>query len=118
MTRYAGGYQDYLAQRGERRTSEADAVAPVPSQPPTGAPKNKSKSGLTYAEKLELEGIMDRIDAAEKEVAQIEALLGDPALYAQRGHEVGGLQARLAAAKSHAATLVERWETLEAKRTR
>jgi len=118
VTRYAGGYQDYLAQRGERRALEAEAAAPVPSQPQPATPKNKSKSGLTYAEKLELEGIMDRIDAAEKDVAQIEALLGDPSLYAQRGHEVAGLQARLAAAKSHAATLVERWETLEAKRSR
>ncbi|HEX8789756.1 MAG TPA: ABC-F family ATP-binding cassette domain-containing protein [Polyangiaceae bacterium] len=114
VTRYAGGYQDYLAQRGEKpapkRASEAPAAAPPP--------RPKGKSGLTYAERLELDGIMDRIDAAEKEVAQIEAQLADPTLYAQRGHEVAGLQARLAEARTRAAALVERWESLEARRAR
>lgn len=119
VTRYAGGYQDYLAQRGARAAEKEDpVVAAAPSQqPPAPAPKAKSKSGLTYAERLELDGIVDRIDAAEKDVGQIEALLADPALYAQRGHEVAGLQARLAEAKGRAASLVERWESLEAKRS-
>jgi ATP-binding cassette subfamily F protein uup len=114
VTRYAGGYQDYLAQRGERRPTEAERPART-AEVPAAPPKPKGR-GLTYAERLELDGIMDRIDAAEKEVAQIEAQLADPTLYAQRGHEVAGLQTRLAEAKTRAAELVERWESLEARR--
>jgi ATP-binding cassette subfamily F protein uup len=117
VTRYAGGYQDYLAQRGERRASEADKPSPAP-EVRAAPPKPKGKGGLTYAERLELDGIMDRIEASEKEVADIESQLADPTLYAQRGHEVAGLQTRLAEAKTRAAALVERWESLEAKRAR
>jgi ABC transport system ATP-binding/permease protein len=117
VTRYAGGYQDYLAQRGERRASEAERPTRAAAAP-AAAPKAKGTGALTYAERLELDGILDRVDAAEKEVAQIEAQLADPTLYAQRGHEVAGLQARLGEAKTRAATLVERWESLEARRSR
>ena len=111
VTRFAGGYQDYLGQRGERAPAPS---APAPrAQVPT---KTRDKSGLTYAERIELEGILERVDAAEKAVAEIEARLADPTLYAQRGHEVAALQAKLATAKQDAAKLVTRWEELEGKR--
>jgi ATP-binding cassette subfamily F protein uup len=121
VTRYAGGYQDYLAQRADRRAPPA----PVPSAPrpatfpaTAGPPKARAKTGLTYAERLELEGIIERIERAEAGVAEVEALLADPSLYAQRGQEVTGLQARLASAKKEAAALGARWEELEAKKDR
>jgi ATP-binding cassette subfamily F protein uup len=108
VTRYAGGYQDYVAQRGV-----APALAPSPAL--TAAPKPKVKSRLTHAERIALEGIVDAVDKAEKRVAQIEALLADPSLYAKRGHEVSALQARLEVARASAAELAARWEALEAK---
>jgi ATP-binding cassette subfamily F protein uup len=118
VTRYAGGYQDYLAQRDARREAERPApAAPSAAKAAEAVPrKTKAKSGLTFAERLELEGIVDTIEEAEKRVAAIEALLADPSLYATRGSEVAGLQARLAAAREDAAKLVARWEALESKR--
>jgi ATP-binding cassette subfamily F protein uup len=118
VTRYAGGYQDYLAQRDARREAERPAPAPALSAKvaEAAAPRTKAKSGLTYAERLELERILDTIEEAEKRVAAIEAELADPSLYATRGSEVGGVQARLAAAREDAAKLVARWEALESKR--
>jgi ATP-binding cassette subfamily F protein uup len=113
VTRYAGGYQDYLAQRARAVPGGKGMAAPVVRRD-AGTPKGKS--GLTYAERLELEGIVDRIDAAERQVAEIEALLADPTLYAQRGREVAPLQARLAVAKADAGALVTRWEALEARK--
>ena len=116
VTRYAGGFQDYLAQR-----ALAPAQTPVQAPALTSAPapaKPKSKGGLTYAERLELESIIEKIDRAEAAVAEVEALLADPTLYAQRGAEVAGLQARLTEAKAAAAALVTRWEELEAKKER
>jgi ATP-binding cassette subfamily F protein uup len=113
ITRYAGGYQDYVAQRGRRSTP-----APKGSVPPAPAAlKTKGKAAsLTYAERLELDTILETIDRAEKHVAAVEAQLADPALYATRSGDVGDLQARLAAAKADAARLVARWEVLEAKK--
>lgn len=119
ITRYAGGYQDYVLQRARETPAAAAASAVAASASPAlvpAAPSAKPKSGLTYAERLELEGIVDAIDAAEKQVAELEAALADPSLYATRGAEVAPLRARLEAATAVAASLVARWEALEEKK--
>jgi len=114
VTRYAGGWQDYVMQK---QRAEVEASRPArttsPSAPP---PKAKTKSGLTYAERLELDGILERIDAAELSAARIEKKLADPELYATRGGEVAGLQSELRQARAEAARLVTRWEELELKK--
>ncbi len=128
VVRYAGGYEDYIAQRGDRRSPRS--ASPKPSDAPknekaaaAGSPDAtkrgkgpKSGGGLTQAERLELEKIVDAVDAADKRVAEVEALLADPSLYSQRRDEVAGLQSQLAAAREEAARLAKRWEALEAKR--
>ncbi|MGO9835278.1 MAG: ABC-F family ATP-binding cassette domain-containing protein [Polyangiaceae bacterium] len=115
VTRYAGGYQDYVLQRGGRRAAATPPQQPKPaSAPPKGEPK--AGGGLTYAERIEFGKIVDAVDAAEAKVTEIEALLADPSLYALRGQEVAPLQARLAVARSEAAALASRWEALEAKK--
>jgi len=114
VTRYAGGWQDYVMQK---QRAEVEGSRPArtttPSAPP---PKARTKSGLTYAERLELDGILERIDAAELSASRIEKKLGDPELYATRGAEVAGLQAELKQTKAEAARLVTRWEELELKK--
>ncbi len=123
VVRYAGGYQDYIAQRGDRRAPRATSQKSAPavkstSDASTGDKSRKGKTGggLTHAERIELETIVDAVDAADKKVAEVEALLADPLLYSQRGGEVAGLQARFAAARDEAVRLARRWEALEAKR--
>ena len=71
-------------------------------------PPKPKKEKLTYAEKIELEGILDTIAAAEAKVAAIEKALEDPTQYA-RAKE-------LEPAKAEVARLIERWELLESKR--
>ncbi len=116
VTRYAGGYEDYVAQRGRRGASNP-APAPVVAAAASPSQKPRPKgAGLTYAERLELEGIVDRIDAAERSAAAIESELAAPSLYTARGGEVADLQARLAVARAEAARLSARWEALEEKR--
>jgi ATP-binding cassette subfamily F protein uup len=113
VTRYAGGYQDYMAQRPDRRAMAPSAPpAPVPS----AAARTRGKSGLSHAERVELETIVDAIDAAERRVAQVEALLSDPSVYASQGARVAGLRAELDAARGQVAALVARWEGLELKK--
>jgi ABC transport system ATP-binding/permease protein len=117
VVRYAGGYEDYIAQRGPRSPKKSAQVAPRPAEAPSTPEKGKANKGsLTRAEKLELETIVEAVDAADKRVTEIEALLADPALYTQRGQDVAGLQAKLAAARADAKRLAERWEALEARR--
>jgi ATP-binding cassette subfamily F protein uup len=140
VTRYAGGYQDYVAQKGDAvaqkgLASKGDSVTRkgesaqkgegrVPSRPAPApvvasthaAAKAKAKNGLTYAERLELDTILQAVEAGEQGVAEVESLLADPLLYTTRGGEVAALQARLERARSHLAALVARWETLESAR--
>ena len=123
VTRYAGGYQDYLSQRGSPAASAENAPAKpraiaAPSAPPVAPPKpaKNVKSSLTHGERIELAGILDAIEAAEKHVAEVEARLADPTLYSARSQEVVGLRATLDDARAKAAALVSRWEALEAKK--
>jgi ATP-binding cassette subfamily F protein uup len=113
VTRYAGGWQDYVVQRARSETPAGTAQS---KPPPREAPKPKAKSGLTYAERLELDGILDKVEAAEAKVSELEAKMADPELYAKRGGEVAGLRAELATAKQAASVLVARWEGLEQKK--
>ena len=41
-----------------------------------------AKKPLTYAERLELEGLLDRVTRAEDSLRELEAALADPANYA------------------------------------
>jgi ATP-binding cassette subfamily F protein uup len=121
VVRHAGNYADYRARKAEMEAAaqaEAEAAATAKqraSQPAPAAPAAKSGK-LTYAEKIELEGLLDKVDAAETEVKRLEGVLADPSLYATRGGEVPALTAALDKAKAEAARLVTRWEELEEKR--
>jgi ATP-binding cassette subfamily F protein uup len=125
VVRYAGGYQDYLSQKAAAeaaREEEARAAAEMAkaekAEKEAKAAPNKpaaKKSGLTWAEQRELEGILGKIEEAEGEVASLEKELADPALYATRAAEVPAITRRLDEARAKATALVARWEVLEEK---
>ena len=123
VTRYAGNYEAFRLQRAAADAARAEAAreAPRRSEPPraekpAAQPKAAAKKSLTYAERLELDGIMDRIEAAEAEVGALEAKLSDPTLYATRGGDVAALTASLERARAEASRLTARWEELATKR--
>jgi ATP-binding cassette subfamily F protein uup len=113
VTRYAGGYQDYISQRGNRSPRPPERATVAPSTKPAIA---KAKSGLSHSEREELATIVLAIDVADAKVSAVEALLADPTLYKTRRSEVAGLQTELEAARARAGALAARWEALEAKR--
>ena len=82
-TVYAGGWSDYISQRGSReavdskpkiKAATAAAAAPAQLQAP--------KSGLSFTEKHRLEALPDEIARLEAEIAKLTELLGDPELFA------------------------------------
>ncbi len=118
VTHHPGGYTSYA----ERREAEAKALAKAKSEArvqerPVQKTAPTSKK-LTYAERLELEGLLDRVSEAESRVTALEARLAAPELYAQTPHEeVKKLQNELAAAREEAEKLSERWMELEEKQS-
>jgi ATP-binding cassette subfamily F protein uup len=95
--------------------SDEPATPKNAEKPAAPAPAAAKAKPLSYKERLEFDGIMDKIAEAEAEATKLEAALADPTLWSTRAAEAPALQARLDDAKALAATLTERWEELEAR---
>jgi ATP-binding cassette subfamily F protein uup len=115
---YPGNYttfrrlrEENLARERQQARAASESKAPRASRPP-----GKLRAGLTYGERLELESIVAKIDAAEAHVQELEVKLAQPGTYAGRGEEVRQLIGELEQARAHATELTARWEELEAKK--
>ncbi|MDA7420816.1 ABC-F family ATP-binding cassette domain-containing protein [Tritonibacter multivorans] len=81
-TVYAGGWSDYIAQRGPLeiagKAEKLKAAKPKPKAEPQSA-----KEGLSFKEKHRLEALPDEIERLEKEIAKLEELMADPELFSR-----------------------------------
>ena len=123
VIRYAGNFDAFRAQKAHAEAEQkarAAAAEPAKAARPAAEAQAQAKAArpkaLSFSERQELDGIMERIEQAEERVKELEAALADPALYATRGAEVSGLLADLDRAKGEVTRLTARWEELEAKR--
>jgi ATP-binding cassette subfamily F protein uup len=110
VVQYAGGYDDWLAQRRRADKAAADAgkrEAPAP-RPATPQPRR-----LTFSEQKELRGIGSSIEALEREQASLHAMLCDPGFYKKDPDEVRRTQIRAKQALHEMEQLVDRWAKLE-----
>ncbi len=116
---HRGNYSQYR----EKRRSREDAQASAPRSSEAHQPKTRQSDPdgtaprkLSFAEKRELEGLLDEIDAAEGEVARHEATLGDPASYEGGGGAIAQIRRDLDAARARVDRLTARWEDLEERK--
>ena len=114
----AGNYDDYLRYRAER--DAADRARTESSQPSAdrGKPPIPATNGakpLTYLEKKELAGIEAAIEAAEAEVARLEAEISAPEFYSSPHETTREVLNALRSAKDSASALFSRWEELEVR---
>ena len=77
--------------------------------------KNETKKKLSYAERNELDGILEAVASAEAKVAQLEKDLVDPKIYASTDTAKKAKSA-LDFAQTDVARLVARWEDLESRK--
>ena len=100
--------------KAKRQEGKAQAGAAVGSAANSdAAPAMKP---LTYAERIELDAIMDKVDAADAEVKRLEGEVSDPTLYTTRAKDAPRLHEAFLEAKAEAARLTERWGHLEERR--
>jgi ATP-binding cassette subfamily F protein uup len=118
VVRYPGGYDSYRTLRDEaaaRAVEKTEKPAPkqAPAPAPAAAPAPKK---LTHAERIELEGILDRIAEAEDQVKALEVKLADPNVYGKGADAMKQLRADYETAGAEVTRLLARWEALEARR--
>ncbi|WP_407493269.1 ABC-F family ATP-binding cassette domain-containing protein [Pseudooceanicola sp. MF1-13] len=116
-TVYAGGYSDYMAQRGDSETTtKASKPAASNTQPAAEAkPKAAPADGLSFTERhrlAELPGVIDRLGA---EIAKLESFLAQPDLYTKEPAKFAKGTEALVERQKALAEAEEEWMTLEEK---
>jgi len=110
---YSGNYSDYREQRAARPRA---AAQPVDKRAKRQKDRSASQAQkLSYKEKLELGRIVAEIEQAEARAAEIDALLNDPDLYADRAEEVPAIVARQRELRDEIDRMMARWVELEGK---
>jgi ATP-binding cassette subfamily F protein uup len=114
VVHFSGDYDAYRAAREEAKAPKL----PHPHSLSAGGEGGRRDAAkpLTYAERIELDTIMDRISEAESQLTEIEGELADPTLYSARGDSVRALQEKRASAAARVFELTSRWEMLESRR--
>ena len=122
---YAGGYTDWvetktkdaaraalLASRAVAGGGDAgSAKSKAPGSPPPATAKPAKK--LSGKEQKELETLPAKIEALEKEQAELTAKLSDPSFYKTQAAKFAEVKARLEVVEREHATTFARWEELE-----
>ena len=111
VTEYAGGYDDWLAQRPQPPASQPVKPKQTPAlkQEPPARPKK-----LTFAQNRELKELPALIEALESEQRRLQADMAAPAFYRQPPEEIKARQKRLQEVEDRIDTCYRRWEELEA----
>ena len=110
---YAGGYSDYLAQRGPRATPAPEPAARKdrPAVPREGGAPPKQRLG--YKRERALAELPKKIEALQAEMAAINQALADAGLYARDPKTFQAKSNRLAAAQAEIDAAETEWLELE-----
>jgi ATP-binding cassette subfamily F protein uup len=133
---YAGGYTDMLAQRGaDLRHSEITAAAAAPtreaapgrvvkaaghqaiSASPAVQNAGATRRKLSFKDKHALEVLPGEIAALESEIARLQTVMGDPALFTRDRVTFDRTARALAGAQAELVAAEERWLELELLRS-
>jgi len=107
---YAGGYSDYLAQRGPRETPVAATPRKAKVEPREPAPPARR---LGYKRQRALAELPRKIEALHAEIASLQQALADPGLYRRDPLSFAARTVRLGAAQAELEAAETEWLELE-----
>ncbi|MDE2049488.1 MAG: ATP-binding cassette domain-containing protein, partial [Gammaproteobacteria bacterium] len=115
---YVGGYSDWLQQRSAAPAADTGDNAPreAASQVTQAAPKPRTRLG--HKEQRELTSLPGEIEGLEQEQAAITARMSAPDYHLQGGPQIRADRKRLEEIEALLLAKFERWEALEAERSR
>lgn len=113
-TVYAGGWSDYLAQRGQ--DDFAQSVSETKKAAVTRPKQDKTaKKGLSFTEKHRLEALPAELERLEAEIGKLEELLADPELFTREPVKFKKATEALVQRQEKLAASEEEWLELEEK---
>ena len=112
-TVYAGGWTDYLAQRGMEDFS--DSVVKSKTSGAKVSKEAKPEKGLSFTEKHRLEALPAEIERISAEIAKLEELLSDPALFTEQPAKFQKASDALVQRHGKLSDAEEEWLMLEEK---
>ncbi|WP_058277575.1 ATP-binding cassette domain-containing protein [Ruegeria atlantica] len=111
-TVYAGGWSDYIAQRGDVAEKKAEKAQTSKSKQKQEA---QPKSGLSFSEKHRLEKLPAEIARLEAEIGKLEELMSDPELFTREPVKFQKATEALVERQEKLAAAEEEWLVLEEK---
>ncbi|MCP4709794.1 MAG: ABC transporter ATP-binding protein, partial [Planctomycetes bacterium] len=108
---YAGGYDDWIAQRKTKTT--ADPTAKKLPKKPRKKNNDEKPPRLTYAQQIELEKLPLQIEKLEEQLAQIHQQLADPDLYKKPPEIINQLKSDAQNLEAKLQSTYAHWEELE-----
>ncbi|MEY8799690.1 ABC-F family ATP-binding cassette domain-containing protein [Leisingera sp. XS_AS12] len=113
VTAYAGGWSDYLAQRGplegQAKPEKAKPAKPKPKQ------ESQPKDGLSFKEKHRLDALPGEIERLEAEIGKLQELMADPELFTREPVKFKKATEALVERQEKLAAAEEEWLLLEEK---
>lgn len=112
VKQYAGGYDDWLAQRKRQEEAAKPAAAKTAAKDADKRDNGRARK-LTNKEQQELKSLPARIEALEAEQARLQEKMAEPTFYQQPPEEIKTITSRLDEIGDEVLAAMERWETLE-----
>jgi ATP-binding cassette subfamily F protein uup len=114
---YVGGYDDWMLQ-GQNALALEPASARAASDPaaaPALPDRPRARTRLSYKEKLEFEGLPERIDALEAERSGLEAKVAGPEFYREPADVIRSALARIETLSADLDAVYRRWDELDSR---
>ncbi len=108
---YVGGYDDWLRQRAPD-VSEVKADSGSKREESRSRPKSKAVK-LSYKDQRELDGLPQRIEVLDAELAELHAAIAEAGFYQQDGATIAETTRRLEQLEQELEQAYARWEQLE-----
>ncbi len=113
-TAYAGGWSDYLSQRGPM-AGAAEKAEKVKTTKPKPKQEQAPKEGLSFKEKHRLEALPGEIERLEAEIAKLQELMADPELFTREPVKFKKATEALVERQEKLSAAEEEWLELEDK---
>lgn len=115
---YVGGYDDWKRQRSTPATVTEPARATRKTRAGKATPRGKtSATKLSYRESRELAELPHKIETLEAEQKSITTRFEDPSFFSAAPDEAAQLSKRIGEIETELLTLIERWESLESRKS-